>query len=102
MIEHGGAKLYEHPHYLPNVDPSLSYNFIPAPLYHLDMIHPTEAYKISLYDFDDWFDDYLDPDPDFIGSVEYVPYADGNHFPHSIMVDEGGDVAFELTLLYSF
>jgi hypothetical protein len=95
-IEHNGSKFYEHPSYIWNADPSQVYDFSPGPLHHIDMVHAEEDYTISLFDFDDW-----DP-ADLMGSIEFIPYADDNHFPQTIILDKGGDVAFELTVEYFF
>ncbi len=97
LIERNGVKFYEHPHYIWNADPSLPHEFKPAPLYHIDMLHPTDTYKITLFDFEAWYGNL-----EYMGSLEYIPYSDGNHFPQSLTLDEGGDVAFELVVEYIF
>ncbi|GAB4261720.1 MAG: hypothetical protein Kow0027_29260 [Saprospiraceae bacterium] len=93
-MSYNGSLIYDSPSFYQNADPSQVYDFMPNS--NLNLTNPTDTYEIDLYDFDD-----LDAD-DFMGGIQFVPYQDGNHFPSKLIIDAGGKVAFELSVVYTF
>ncbi len=93
-MEYNGSDIYTHPEFYQNADPSQNYDFTPN--INLNMDHPTDTYIIRLNDYDDF-----DPD-DFMGGIQFIPYSDGNDFPATLFLDAGGDVAFEISVVYTF
>lgn len=80
--------------YYENADPSVPWDFTPSPT--IDITGPDQLHEMVLVDYDH------DSDNDFMGSVFFIPYIAGRNFPQQRILDEGGDVAFELTLSYSW
>jgi hypothetical protein len=93
-MEYSASQIYEHPTFFQNANPTQDYDF--QPNINLNMNNPTDIYIIRLYDNDDFGAD------DFMGGIQFVPYQDGNNFPNKLNLDAGGDVAFELTVVYTF
>lgn len=59
-----------------------------------------DEHIIALYDYDG---DPASNTPDFMGEAKFTPFLSSRDgFPTTITVDEGGDVAFELTVYYEF
>lgn len=76
-----------------NVTNDTNYNFIPTDT--LALTDPLTQYAIQLYDKDDDGDDY-------IGGMNFISYYDNNGFPDLLILDDGGEVAFELNLEYTW
>lgn len=93
-MEYSGSTIYDHPYFYQNADPSQDYDF--QPNINLNMDNPTDNYVIRLYDFDDFDAD------DYMGGIQFVPYQDGNNFLNKILLNAGGDVAFELSVTYTW
>jgi len=93
-MEYSNSTIYEHPTFYQNADPSQDYDFQPNT--NLNINNPTDNYVIRLYDYDDFDAD------DYMGGIQFVPYQDGNDFPAKINLDAGGDVAFELSVTYTW
>ena len=62
-----------------------------------DMRHPTEPHLIELYDYDG-----AGIPAQKLGSVVFTPYHSTNGFPETITIDDGGPVAFVMTLEYKY
>ncbi len=75
-----------------NATPDTNYIFIPVTT--LALSDPLAQYAIQLYDQDDADDD------DYMGGVNFISYYDDNGFPGLLILDDGGEVAFELSLEY--
>ncbi len=79
---------------LQNVPADTNYFFIPSDT--LALTDPMAQYAIHLYDQDE------DGESDYIGGLNFISYTDDNGFPEWMILDERGEVAFELNLEYSW
>lgn len=77
-----------------NVTPDTNYIFIPGTT--LALSDPLAQYSIQLYDQDNASED------DYMGGINFISYSDDNGFPELLILDDGGEVAFELSLEYSW
>lgn len=91
-IKKGSTIIWSSSTFSQNANPSLDYEFIPAP--QIDINYPNDQYTISLFDYDD-----LDPN-DFMGGIYFTPYSSSNDFPSTLIIDGGGDVAFTIYVTY--
>ena len=77
-----------------NADPSLdSYFFINL----IDIRHVESTHTMQLFDYDG-----VDADHDLLGEIRFDPYHSTNGFPTTIVLDDGGAIAFVLTFDYYF
>ena len=63
----------------------------------IDMKSVTEEYKLQLYDYE-----AIGVEPQFMGEVAFTPYHETNGFPTEIRLDNGGPVAFNMTVEYLY
>ena len=77
-----------------NVIANTNYIFIPSDT--IALTDPLAQYAIQLYDQDNASDD------DYMGGINFISYYDDNGFPELLILDDGGEVAFELDLEYSW
>lgn len=68
--------------------------FIPSDT--IALTDPMAQYAIHLYDQDE------DEDYDYIGGLNFISYTNDNGFPELMILDERVEVAFELSLEYSW
>jgi hypothetical protein len=62
-----------------------------------DMRSPTRPYIIELFDYDG-----AGIPSQKLGEISFVPYHSTNGFPEKITIDNGGPVAFTMTLEYRY
>lgn len=77
-----------------NATSDTNYIFIPETT--LALTDPLAQYSIQLYDQDNASED------DYMGGINFISYFNDNGFPELLILDDGGDVAFELSLEYSW
>jgi len=73
---------------------SKPYNFI---FHFIDINHPADTYKIQLLDYDG-----IDTKEDFMGEITFVPLDKSKDFPSTIILDDGGPIAFLMTVQYLY
>ena len=61
----------------------------------IELDNPSGAHEITILDYDDGFS------PDYMGSIVFNPYINGEKFPVEKTLDNGA-VAFRLQMSYSF
>jgi len=71
-------------------------NYIFIPTDTIALTDPLAQYAIQLYDQDNASDD------DYMGGINFISYYSDNGFPELLILDDGGEVAFELSLEYSW
>jgi hypothetical protein len=83
------------PEYLvENAEPLKSYTFFIHPF---DLRYVTSPYKMEMFDFDG-----VNTDPQKMGELFFTPYADHNGFPQTLILDDGGMIAFTVEVQYIF
>lgn len=65
-----------------------------TPIDTIALTDPMAQYAIQLYDEDE------DGDDDYMGGINFLSYYSDNGFPELLLLDDGGDIAFELSLEY--
>lgn len=85
-------KVHEQPTVFENAESGKTYLYEPTSF--IDLTDPTARYTISLYDYDDLSAD------DWMGGVLFYPYSSTGGFPEKMVLDAGGNVAFEMWLSY--
>lgn len=93
-LSYGSTTIFNAPTYFQNADPSRTYSWDPSPAISID--YPRDKYTIRLYDFDSGSAD------DFMGGIEFTPYAPNNNFPSILNLDAGGSVAFRIHINYVY
>lgn len=68
------------------------YTFVPATA--IELTNPTMQYSVNLDDSD------LPLAPEPMGKLFFIPFVSGNGFPETLVLDQGGPIAFRLTLDY--
>lgn len=63
----------------------------------IDMYNVTHQHRIQLLDYDG-----IDTRSDFLGEINFTPYHSTNGFPETILLDDGGPVAFTITVDYLY
>lgn len=63
----------------------------------IELSDVTKHYSLKLLDYDG-----RDTKEDFMGEVDFVPYDPQKGKPETVILDDGGPVAFELTLEYVY
>ena len=76
-----------------NVFPGNLYEFNTFPV--LTIKDVTSSYTLRLLDIDNW-------SPAIMGELDFVLYEDGNGFPTTMLIDDGGDISFKIHLVYYF
>ena len=83
------------PEYLvENADPSTIYAFTFVPF---DLRFVTAPYKMELFDYDG-----VGIPSQKMGELFFTPYASSNGFPTTIILDDGGSIAFKMEVEYIF
>lgn len=62
-----------------------------------DMRHATQPHVIELFDYDG-----AGIPSQKLGSVTFIPYHSTNGFPETIVIDDGGPIAFVMILEYKY
>lgn len=75
-----------------NASPDTNYIFKTDTLVLTDQM---AQYAIHLYDQDDNSDEYM-------GGINFLSYTDNNGFPELLIIDDGSEVAAELSMEYSW
>ena len=63
----------------------------------IDMKSVNDEYKLQLYDYES-----IGVEPQFMGEIAFTPYHSTNGFPTEIHLDNGGPVAFHMTVEYLY
>lgn len=69
-------------------------NHVYSPANSIELTDAESIYTISLYDYDDGLGD------DFMGVAAFYAYSEFNDFPKTLLIGEGEEITFELTLSY--
>jgi hypothetical protein len=77
-----------------NADPTQQYQFN---ISLVDMKTVLDEYTMQLFDYE-----AIGVEPQFMGEVAFTPYHTTNGFPTEIMLDNGGPVAFHVTVEYLY
>jgi len=77
-----------------NADATQSYSFS---IYSIETSNITGKHIMQLLDYDGF-----NITPDFMGEIEFVPYESMNGLPETIVLDDGGPVAFTMTVDYLY
>lgn len=91
----GGTQVWSDPNTnYQNANSDQTYNFTPNPSILLTLVN--SQYTFSLWDYDG-------PGAyQYISSVTFNPYSGTNGFPATLTLDNNSDLAFELTLSYTW
>jgi hypothetical protein len=83
------------PEYLvENADAAVDYTFIIVPF---DLRYVTSPYKMELFDYEG-----VGMQAQKMGELRFTPYASDNGFPTTIILDDGGAIAFRMEVEYIF
>lgn len=93
-IETGSTLVYEYPNFI--LDASQQTQDF-GTSFSINLNDPEALYLIKLYDYDSG-----SISDELMGTVNFFPYTQGEDYPTTIEVDNGGAVAFELTVKYNF
>jgi len=63
----------------------------------IEIENVTNTFSIKLLDYDG-----RDTKEDLMGELEFVPFKPDNGFPETIILDDGGPVAFKMTVEYLY
>jgi len=83
------------PEYLvENADAAIDYSFILVPF---DLRYVTSPYKMELFDYEG-----VGIPAQKMGELSFTPYTSENRFPTTIVLDDGGAIAFSIEVEYIF
>ena len=63
----------------------------------IEITHPSHTYRLQLLDYDG-----VDTKEDFMGEITFIPNEKMKDLPASITLDDGGPVAFTMTVEYYY
>ncbi|HZV68506.1 MAG TPA: calcium-binding EGF-like domain-containing protein [Saprospiraceae bacterium] len=63
----------------------------------IDITDPAHTYTLQLLDFDG-----VDIKEDFLGEITFIPFENEKGFPETITLDNGGPIAFTMTVDYYY
>ncbi len=93
VLKKGISEIYTTVQPIMNVFPGNLYEFNTFPV--LTIKDVTSSYTLRLLDIDNW-------SPAIMGELDFVLYEDGNGFPTTMLIDDGGDISFKIHLVYYF
>lgn len=93
-LVHGDEAIAQPVVLVENADHTQQYSFH---ISIVDMKDVLDEYKLQLYDYE-----AIGVEPQFMGEIAFTPYASNNGFPSTIQLDNGGPVAFTMTVDYLY
>ncbi len=93
QLFHNNNLVYSYPTNYDEAMPNTDYEF--KPFENIVILEPDQEYTLILMDRDD------DPD-DVVAEQTFLPYLKGLGFPKTVIINEIGDLSFELEVQYSF
>ncbi len=63
----------------------------------IELNKPEAVYHLDLFDYDG-----IDIPDEFMGSISFVPFDRSKGFPQNIILDDGGTIAFTMTVDYYY